>query len=78
VRRQSAGAACQNYRPVQTGKARSDARSATASLPDHHANAALSEVLEFREASSVELSIEVQSYREKTKSVTKSDCWIVI
>ena len=41
MRRQSAGAACQNYRPVQTCNARLDARSATASLPDHHANAAL-------------------------------------
>ena len=42
--RQSAGAACQNYRPVRTRNARLDARFATASLPDHHADAALPEV----------------------------------
>jgi hypothetical protein len=41
VRRQSTGAACQNYRPVQTCNARLDARFATASLPDHQADAAL-------------------------------------
>ena len=44
MRRQTAGAACRNYRPVQTRRASSDARFATASLPGHRAGPRLRKV----------------------------------
>jgi hypothetical protein len=35
-------------------------------------------LVDIRESSLVTLSTEVQSYFKKTKSIAKSDCWIVI
>ena len=78
VRRRSAGAACQNYRPVQTCNARLDARFATASLPDHEADAALPGVRRCSRIFFGRIVNRSEKLPQKIKSIAKSARWIVI
>jgi hypothetical protein len=78
MRRQSGGAAFHNLRPGQTCNARLDARSATASLADHRANAALLEVARNWPRFFGRTVNRSAKSAQTINSLTKSNNWIVI